>query len=288
MTRKQDSSQELLPPAGKEPESIGTALVVGRITPLANLDINALLNKAIDAKSAVEVMERLQAMRKELREEEAKAAFDESMSAFQAECPVIAKEKGVPDRSGKIAYKYAPIEAIEVQIRPLLRKHGFSHTFDTDTASADGWVIAKCIVTHTAGHSRVSTAKFPLGTKTGIMSDTQVFAAALTFANRRALSNAYGLILGGEDLDGQGKLKPAGPSSIQGDDARLRPFVEELWKLLTPVAPCPPNVKNWDSRNAWLWQNEILNGASDPPEAAPHLTAERFQEVIAKVKEEIR
>lgn len=163
---------------------------------------------AVDKGGGSEVMNTLMNIRRELNSEASKKAFDSALSAFQAECPVVLKEKSVPTASGKTAYKYAPIEAIEIQIRPLLRKYGFSHTFDTDTASAAGWVIAKCIVTHTEGHTRTSTAKFPLGTKTQIMSDTQVYASALTFANRRALCNAYGLVLAGEDMDGQtGKLK---------------------------------------------------------------------------------
>ncbi len=246
---------------------------------LSGLNIESLLNKAIDAKSAVEVMERLQSMRREMKDEQAKEAFDEAMSAFQSECPVVMKDKGVPDRSGKVAYKYAPIEAIEIQIRPILRKYGFSHTFDTDIASEQGWVIAKCLVTHRAGHSRVSTSKFPLGTKTAIMSDTQAYAAALTFANRRVLCNAYGLILAGEDMDGRtGKLKPSGPSTLRSE-ASVKDLATELWHLLGDICK---GDKDWVRANQWLWKNEVLDGGI--PEEAPNLSPARFKEVIEKAK----
>jgi hypothetical protein len=202
-TTKPEESQQL---AMLEPPE--SQLPARQVASLTGINIAALIDKAVDAKAAIEVLKELRAMERDIAAERSKAAFDESMSGFQVECEPILKEKGVPTSSGAMAYKYAPIEAIEIQIRPLCRKHGFSHTFDTDTTSAEGWVIAKCLVTHKDGHSRVSTAKFPLGTKTNIMSNTQQYAAALTFANRRALCNAYGLILVGEDLDGDsGRLK---------------------------------------------------------------------------------
>lgn len=259
------------------------ALVPHEPQPLALSDPESILRYAIDKGADVGVIERMLVVRDKLKAEASQAAFDEAMSAFQSECPIVLKEKGVPDRSGKVAYKYAPLEAIEVQIRPLLRQHGFSHTFDTDTSSDQGWVIAKCIVTHRAGHSRTSVAKFPLGTKTAIMSDTQAYAAALTFANRRALQNAYGLVVAGEDVDGQtGRLKPAGPSAMQPADATLKELARELWAVLKPVRG---DKQNWDAANAWLWREEILDGAV--PETAPHLSAARFKEVIQLAKEKL-
>lgn len=251
---------------------------------LAGVNVSALLEKAIDSKSAVEVLKELRLMELDYHERDAKAQFDEAMSAFQEECPVIIKEKGVPDRNGKTAYKYAAIEMIEVQIRPLLRKHGFSHTFDTDTTAGEGQVIAKCIVTHRAGHSRVSTAKFPLGTKTAIMSDTQCVAAALTFANRRALQNAYGLVIAGDDMDGAtGKIKPTGPSTMRPTEINLKDLAVELWNVTKSIGG---EKRDWDARNQWFWREEILDAGV--PETAPDLTAAKFKEVISKAKEKLK
>jgi hypothetical protein len=231
----------------------------------------------------MEVFKELCAMEEKMAGRRSKAAFDEAMSAFQAECPIIKKDKAVPDRTGKTAYSYAPIETIEVQIRPFCQKHGFSHTFDTDTNSDQGWVIAKCIVKHKGGHECVSTGKFPLGTKTGIMSDTQVYAAALTFANRRALCNAYGLVLAGEDMDGRvGKVKPQGPSAVEPSEPSLKDLARELWNALRQVRGAE---QNWNAANQWLWREDILDGAI--PETAPDLSAARFREVIQAAKERL-
>jgi hypothetical protein len=175
-----------------------------RASSMPVINIEALIEKAVDTKSAVEVVKELRAMFLDDQRRAAEAAFNEALSAFQAECPVINKGKTVTDRSNAKLYSYAPIEKIEEVIRPVERAHGFSHTFDQDVNSQPGWVISKCIVTHKDGHQRVTISKFPLGSKTSIMSDTQVYAGALTFANRRTLANAYGLVIAGEDLDGAG------------------------------------------------------------------------------------
>ena len=247
---------------------------------MGGVNIGALFEEAVKQGSAMEVIKELRLMESDHAARKAKAEFDAALSAFQTECPIIKKEKAVPDRSGAPAYRYAPIETIEVQIRPFCQKHGFSHTFDTDTNSAQGWVISKCIVKHTGGHECVSTGKFPLGTKTGIMSDTQVYAAALTFANRRALCNAYGLILAGEDLDGRtlARNKPPGPQAQAQDEVAT--LKTELWNLLKPVRG---SKADWNEANNWLWRNEILDAAAN--EKAPVLSAERLELVIAEARE---
>jgi hypothetical protein len=246
-------------------------------------DVRELLEKAVDSKSAVEVIKELRAMQREDQERRAKFDFDAALSRFQADCPVIYKTIAVPDRAGKTAYKFAPIEQIEEVIRPLERASGFTHTFNQDVESQPGWVIARCTVSHVGGHSRDTVSKFPLGTKTLIMSDTQVYAAALTFANRRTLANAYGLVIAGDDRDGQDKTaKPAAPNAMEPEraDKNLKALAADLWKILTPVRG---TARNWVVANQWLWKNELLDGAK--PEEAPNLTAERFEQVIAKAKE---
>lgn len=195
-----------------------------------NVDVNALLEKAVDAKSAVEIIERLQAMRREMRAEQAEEAFDRALTAFQAECPIIIKGKSVTDTGGKRLYDYAPLEQIVSAVRPLLQKHGFNYVLDTDVESKDGWVIAKCTVTHELGAKRSSVAKFPLGAGTRAMSTTQIFAAALTFASRRVFCNAFGIITGGEDQDGVGER----PKFDPGDGLKKSPTAEPAHAVAPP------------------------------------------------------
>lgn len=249
-----------------------------------SFDVESIFRLAIEKGGGVETIERLMAIRREMKSEAAKEAYDAAMAAFQAECPVILKTKGVSTNAGTLAYKYAPLENIIAQVAPTLQKHGFSFKFDTDVASVQGWVIAKCIVTHAQGHSETSTAKFPMGTKTQIMSETQVYASALTFASRRVFCNAFGLVTAGEDTDGAtGKPKPAGPSTLAAE-TKVQDFATELWDLLKGEMRKDPkwNPKTWQGHNNWLWKHEILDAAAE--QAAPHLSPEKFKTVIAAVK----
>lgn len=206
---------------------------------------------AIQSKAGADTLERVMAVRRELRAERAQEAFETALSAFQSECPTIVKSKGVPTSSGKLAYHYAPLEQIEQVIRPFESRHGFNHTFDTDTASAAGWVIAVCRVTHRSGHSRTSTVKLPLAAKTPMMSDTQAYAAALTFGNRRALCNAFGLVIAGEDLDGASKEKPKGPRQAT-DKTRT-------WMLEQLGIPMHPKLLDWAHCQGYLASGQDLS-----------------------------
>lgn len=251
--------------------------------PVPAFNIESIFQLAIEKQGTAETLEKLMGIRRELNAEASKKAFDEAMASFQAECPPVMKTKSVSTNAGTKAYSYAPLEVVIATVKPYLEKHGFSFAFDTDTSSQPGWVIAKCDVTHCAGHTVSKAAKFPLGTKTGIMSETQVYASALTFATRRVFQNAFGIVCEGEDTNGANdRVKPAGPSTMAAEPT-VKDYAAELWKLLAPVRG---DQRNWDEANQWLWMEEITDGAI--PETAPNLTAKRFQEVIGLAKERLK
>lgn len=259
------------------------ALTVHEPMPVARpIEMHDLFARAIDkGPDGVATLRELLQVRREMEAEAAKKAYDAAMAAFQAECPPVSKPKGVKTRAGEHAYSYAPLEHVIQTVKPFIQKHGFSYTLDTDTESKDGWVIAKCKVTHSAGHSETSTAKFPLGAGTQLMSTTQVYAAALTFASRRVFQNAFGIVCAGEDTIEEGnRQKPAGPSKLRADDANADALRCELWDVLKSVRG---TAKNWDEANVWLSGNDIING----DEQAPRFTPERFKQVIAKAKEKL-
>jgi len=162
--------------------------------------VETFISQAIANNVPVETMEKLLAMRKELKQERAKELFDESMSGFQGECPIIKKGKdGGKTKGGMVAYRYAPLDSIVRQTKDLIKKHGFSYSIQTQTG--EGKVSVTCKVKHVAGHSEESSVEVPLGANTGIMSSSQVVASALTFAKRYAFSNAFGILTSDDDDD---------------------------------------------------------------------------------------
>lgn len=164
------------------------------------MNLEMLIAKAIDKGASVETMEKFLAMRRELKAEWAKEQFDNDMSSFQGECPVIEKRKeGGKTNSGQVAYKYAPLDSIVSQVKEIIKKYGFSYAIKIEINSEKKLVKAICIVKHRAGHSESSELEVPLGTKTQVMSDSQVVAAASTFAKRYAFCNAFGIMTGDDD-----------------------------------------------------------------------------------------
>ncbi len=162
-------------------------------------EVTALISQAINSGVPVETMERLLAMRTQLKAEKAKEEFDKAMANFQANCPTITKTKAVKTSTGAVAYKYAPIDSIVNQVKSILGENDLSYSIQTETKQ--DMVKATCIAKHIAGHSEQSSFEVPLGTKTQIMSQTQVVAAALTFAKRYAFLNTFGIMTGDEDND---------------------------------------------------------------------------------------
>jgi hypothetical protein len=163
------------------------------------MSAETLISRAIDQNVPVETMEKLLAMRRELKAEFAKEQFDIAMALFQKECPVINKSEAVKNKDKiSVRYKYAPLDIIVSQVKDIMSKNGFSHT--EDAIVEDKWVIAVCKVKHIAGHSETSQFKIPIDTES-YMTQPQRFAAALTFGKRYAFCNAFGILTGDEDND---------------------------------------------------------------------------------------
>lgn len=174
--------------------------------------IQALMTTAVEKGVDVATMERLVALRTTMKAEMAREAFNAAMAAFQADLPTIVKTKEVKTNSGKVAYRYAPIESIVSQVKEPLRTHGFSYSTNMELLASGVKVTVK--VTHTEGHSEISEMSVPLGNKTDIMSQSQVVAAAQTFAKRYAFCNAFGILTGDEDTD-------AAPQKEEYDTSRV-------------------------------------------------------------------
>jgi hypothetical protein len=243
-----------------------------------------LLRYAIEKGASVETIERLMNVRRELRQEQAKEAFDAAMADFQSACPVILKRK----LGAKDAYKYAPLEDIlesrddgGKSVKELIRQFGFSHSATTEIEQ--GWVKAVVTIKHIAGHSEKSEFKAPVDTRNPMMNDPQRYGGALTFALRYAFKTGFGILTADEDLDGRiNRPKPKGPSKLEPQDAALKTLKRELWETLKSIRG---TEQNWNMANAWLWREEILDGAV--PEAAPELSERRFKEVIKAAKERL-
>jgi len=126
------------------------------------------------------------------------------MSAFQSECPVITRGKKVLNKDGKtVRYCYAPLDDIFEQVKPIIGKHGLSYDVETRMINTEEFKGIESIVTafHVLGHSKKSAFSVPVDPE-AYMTDQQKWASAQTFAKRYAFCNAFGILTGDNDNDG--------------------------------------------------------------------------------------
>lgn len=193
--KTETENQSIKKTMSKKDKKKDVALVVPEDRSVENL-----MKQAIEKGTPVETMEKLLTMRRELKAEWAKEQFDKAMASFQSECPTIKKTKEVKTKAGILAYRFAPIESIVSQVKVPLKDNGFSYTSKQEITERGVKISVK--VTHSAGHSEITEMEVPLGNKTDIMSQSQVVAAASTFAKRYAFCNAFGILTGDEDTNG--------------------------------------------------------------------------------------
>ena len=188
-----------------------------RATGIEDLLMEAVKTGNLDA------IERVMAMRRELKAENAREAFFAALSEFQKECPIIRRTKEVhnaPSRGGALRYRYAPLDEIVKTVAPLLTAHGFSCNVQARVEGEPGeqaFLAAVCNVYHAAGHTESSEFRVPIALS-DFMNSAQSFAAAATYARRYAFVNALGIVTGGEDA-----VTPAAARAARGPQAATSP-----------------------------------------------------------------
>lgn len=162
--------------------------------------VEGFISAAIQQQLPVETIERFLAMRKELKQDQAKEAFTIAMANFQKDCPVIAKTKIVKDKQGQERYRFAPIDSIILQVKHVLGANQLSYDFTEERNKEEGTVTVTCTITHSLGYTKSSSFTVEIGEES-FMTDTQKYAARNTFAKRYAFCNVLGIATGDEDTD---------------------------------------------------------------------------------------
>lgn len=197
--------------------------------PSGQVDVQSLMALAVEkGVDGVEALERLVALQERLADRSAREQFFEALNRFQDECPVIVHDSKV-DFTGKssgtqVKYSYASLPHIWEVVKPLLQKHGFSVSWDTDESGPK--MAIKCILYHRAGHSREATFTAPVTSASPGMSDQQKAGGALTYGRRQTLVSVLGLVAAESDNDGANEREIEAITEDQALD--LQSIAEEL------------------------------------------------------------
>jgi len=194
-----------------EPEDRAVALAQKPGSPAVNPE--SLLAECVRGKASIEVVERILALRIQLKAEWAREQYFTALAQFQAACPIIVKTKCVYEKDGqKVRYCYAPLESIVDQVKVFLKEYGFSYT--TKTAQGAGHVTALLHAHHRDGHSEVTELTIPIDVA-AYMSAPQKVGSALTYATRYAFRDAFGILTGDDDDDGAGEPENGKPPAAE-------------------------------------------------------------------------
>ena len=167
-----------------------------------------LINQAIAKDVDINKLEKLLTLKGKYEAEENKKQFQAAFSALQSELPVIEKTKTVRNGRGEVMYKYAPLEKIIEQIKPYLKRHGFSYKWSEGAADRDGYKRIICTIM-ACGHEESSYIDMPVLSATKTTNQAQAAGSTSTYGKRYSLIGALG-IMADEDDDGRG-AGPTGP-----------------------------------------------------------------------------
>lgn len=156
---------------------------------------DALLSTVL-ASGNIEVLERYIALRKSEEERQARIAFEEAFSRMRRELPAVAKRKD----NGATKSKYAPLEELQRACDPIIYQHGFSYAW-REEAIPEGKRVILDIFGY--GHSKSNFFDCPKIPGNNAQNAIQVAGAMSTYGRRYTFISGFGIIVEGEDADGQ-------------------------------------------------------------------------------------
>jgi hypothetical protein len=202
---------------------------------MRRLDPQALIEQAIAKESGIEILERLFALAKDIRGEQAREKWNEAMAEFQKNCPTIVKNEDarITTRTGGgFTYSYASLDGILSVIQPVMNPLGLSISWRNRIEP--GKVVANCRVSHDLGHFEESgEVAMPIQEMKDSgdigASAPQRVGIALTYAKRYSLLSIIGLAPEDDPDAREGDDKPPVKMPKRASEAQAAPSPKSEW-----------------------------------------------------------
>jgi hypothetical protein len=191
---------EVLPPPAR------SVAVRDEPTSLINIIARAMHDDSFD----VNKLESLIRIQREIVQEQAQQEFNRAMSAAQSEMRAIRRD-GKNDQTHS---RYARLETIDDEIRPIYCAHGFSLTFSTEPAVDPANIRVVCEIAHSGGHVKKLGLESPpdvMGAK-GLVNKTALhgLGSTVSYLRRYLTCMIFNVVLYNDDDDGnRGGLRQA-------------------------------------------------------------------------------
>lgn len=260
---------------------------------IARIDPQALLTRAVEGNASVETLERLFALAKDVREVQAREAWNEAMAEFQRRCPPIKKTKTaeIVTAKGFYKYSYAPLDEIVEIIRPLLGELGLSISWSSRVEPSR--VIVSCRIAHVLGYAENSgeiSMPIPDASDRGGGNPAQRVGSALTYARRYSLLQVTGLAP--EDDDDADSLGPSHtttrePETPQESPSRAgKPIGNAIVFPFGKHKDMTPSELPLDDlqRELTFWQDKTAKETNERFKAHNQKLVDAIQDAIEKAK----
>jgi hypothetical protein len=167
---------------------------------------HAIIRAAQDDSIDIAKLQALLDMQRQVAQDRSKRMFNTAMASAQAEMlPVIRDAQNKHTKS-----KYARLETIDGQMRPIYTHHGFAVRYGSQPCSREGWMRITITISHSGGHWEENYLDAPpdeAGSH-GTTNKTPIMAvgSSVTYLRRYLLCMAFNIVLADDlapDTDGQ-------------------------------------------------------------------------------------
>lgn len=189
-------------------------------TPPTHTDkVLTLLERVLTAPDFdIERAERLWAMQKEVRAEQAKAEYITALSAMQSKLPSIRRTGQIKNNSGQVQSTYAKWEVINDAIKPFLQEYGFALSFRVNQEGNK--IIITGILSHRGTHQDTTTIELAPDTS-GSKNAPQAVVSAISYGKRTAAGALLNITSHDEDDDG---VKFGDREAADANEAKVQEF----------------------------------------------------------------
>lgn len=194
--------------------------------------MQAIIQAAHDPKCDTDKMRQMMEMAKEMRAEQARAAYADALARFTAMKRTVATNR-IGTAPGDARFAYADYPQMEATIRPWLAACDLSLTHEMDPPVMEGnriaYVIVRAILSHREGYS--TTISYPAMANPKVadrLSPSQAIQQGITYAKRQTAAMILGLSTAEDRHDDDGQ-KPAVL------DDKQRSTLADLWAAWEPT-----------------------------------------------------
>ena len=163
-------------------------------------------------------------MQREMEHDQSRRAFNQAMADTQADMPPVVRSA----TNKHLGNKYAKLEDVDREMRPIYTAHGFSVRFGSAPAP-EGYIRITCTVAHASGYFEENYLDAPtnnVGSQGGRTATTgvQAVGSAVTYLRRYLLGMVFNIVLADDDDDGESMRRAAAaatPRSQRKVDRRV-------------------------------------------------------------------